>query len=151
MADSVSCRSIRNAPQFGFFIGGGTRLSSFGADLLAGLHSLVFILVGMPLLMGSGLGSLALVIIAVVNAANVLGYRYPLLLRGADKFTKHRLKAPGGNWDVLRYEAIFIEVAPREDRLITSMKWAADLVHDSHEEHQTMDSSGGDSGRSDQW
>ena len=42
---------------------------------------LVFILIGFPLLIVLGLGSLVLAIIATVKASNGLCYRYPLTLR----------------------------------------------------------------------
>jgi uncharacterized Tic20 family protein len=42
---------------------------------------LVFILIGIPLLLVVGLGSLVLAIIATVKAANGECYRYPLTLR----------------------------------------------------------------------
>lgn len=42
---------------------------------------LVFILIGIPLLLVIGLGSLVLAIIATVKAANGECYRYPLTLR----------------------------------------------------------------------
>jgi len=42
---------------------------------------LVFILVGIPLLIVLGLGSLVLAIIAAINASNNLCYRYPLTIR----------------------------------------------------------------------
>jgi len=42
---------------------------------------LVFILVGVPLLIVLGLGSLVLAIIAAIKASNGLCYRYPLTLR----------------------------------------------------------------------
>jgi uncharacterized protein len=42
---------------------------------------LVFILVGIPLLIVLGLGSLILAIIATIKASNGLCYRYPLTLR----------------------------------------------------------------------
>lgn len=42
---------------------------------------LVFILVGIPLLIVLGLGSLVLAIIATIKAADGLCYRYPLTLR----------------------------------------------------------------------
>ena len=42
---------------------------------------LVFILIGIPMLIVLGLGSLVLAIIAAVKASNGLCYRYPLTLR----------------------------------------------------------------------
>ena len=42
---------------------------------------LVFILIGIPLLVVLGLGSLILAIIATIKASNGLCYRYPLTLR----------------------------------------------------------------------
>lgn len=42
---------------------------------------LVFILIGIPLLIVLGLGSLVLAIIATIKAADGLSYRYPLTLR----------------------------------------------------------------------
>ena len=42
---------------------------------------LVFLLIGIPLLIVLGLGSLVLAIIATVKASNGLCYRYPLTLR----------------------------------------------------------------------
>ena len=42
---------------------------------------LVFILIGIPLLLVIGLGSLVLAIIATVKASNGVCYRYPLTLR----------------------------------------------------------------------
>jgi uncharacterized Tic20 family protein len=42
---------------------------------------LVFILIGFPLLIALGLGSLAFAIIATIRASNGLCYRYPLTLR----------------------------------------------------------------------
>ena len=42
---------------------------------------LVFVLIGIPLLIVLGLGSLVLAIIATVKASNGLCYRYPLTLR----------------------------------------------------------------------
>ena len=42
---------------------------------------LVFIVIGIPLLLVIGLGSLVLAIIATVKASNGLCYRYPLTLR----------------------------------------------------------------------
>ena len=42
---------------------------------------LVFILIGIPLLIVLGLGSLVLAIIATIKSSNGLCYRYPLTLR----------------------------------------------------------------------
>jgi uncharacterized Tic20 family protein len=42
---------------------------------------LVFILIGIPLLIVLGLGSLVLAIIATIKASDGLSYRYPLTLR----------------------------------------------------------------------
>ena len=42
---------------------------------------LIFILIGIPLLIALGLGSLVLAIIATIKASNGLHYRYPLTLR----------------------------------------------------------------------
>jgi|ERR1035437_792553 hypothetical protein len=60
------------------------------------------------------------------------------------------LASAGGNCDV-RYKDIFIEVAPREDRLIPSKKWAAEMTHTYHEKHQAMDSSHRSFGRPHHW
>ncbi len=46
-----------------------------------GCLPLVFLLIGIPLLIGLGLGSFVLAIIATIKASNGRCYRYPLTLR----------------------------------------------------------------------